>query len=111
MSGAVRTPQDRAFDALVGGTFDDPFAILGPHRDSSSGRPALVIRTFHPEASQVEVVTPDQVVPMVRVRRDGLFEATLARDQQPHEVQYRLRIHESDRTRETADPYRYGQVV
>jgi len=111
MSGAVRTPQDRALDALAGGTFDDPFAILGPHRDASSGRPAIVIRTFQPPASAVDVVTRDQVVPMTRVRRDGLFEAMVATNQPPHELQYRLRILEGDRVREIVDPYRYGQVI
>jgi len=111
MSSAVRTSQDRAFDALVGGTFDDPFAILGPHRETSGGRSAIVVRTFQPAASRVEVVASDQVLPMVRVRREGLFEAALPRDHQPHELQYRLRIHEGDRVREMVDPYRYGQVV
>ena len=111
MSGAVRSPQDRAFDALAAGTFDDPFAILGPHRDSSGGRSAIVVRTFQPAASRVDVVMPDQVVPTTRVRREGLFEATLAKAQQPHELPYRLRVHEGDHVREIVDPYRYGQVI
>src|SRR4051794_33552587 len=111
MSGAVRTPQDLVFDALVAGTFDDPFASLGPHRDGSGAHPAIVIRAFQPAASRVDVVTADHVVPMVRVRREGLFEAIVARDHQPHELQYRLRIHEGDHVREIVDPYRYGQVI
>src|SRR6187399_1696051 len=111
MSGAVSTPQDRAFDALVGGTSGDPFAVLGPHRDTANGRPAIVVRTFQPSASRVELIAMDQVVPMTRVRREGLFEATVAQDRQPHEFHYRLRIHEGDHLRETADPYHYGQVI
>jgi 1,4-alpha-glucan branching enzyme len=111
MSGAVSTPQDRAFDALAGGTFDDPFAILGPHRETVSGRPAMVVRTLQPAASRVDLVSADQVVPMRRVRREGLFEGQLAGDQQPHEVQYRLRVHEGDHVRDVVDPYRYGQVI
>src|SRR6478609_8207909 len=111
MTGAVRTPQDQALDAVVSGTFNDPFAILGPHRDTRGGRPAMVVRTFQPLASRVEVITGDQAVPMVRLRREGLFEASVATDQQPHELQYRLRLYEGARVREVVDPYRYGQII
>src|SRR3954454_17348594 len=103
MSGAVSTPQDCAFDALAGGTFEDPFAFLGPHSSTADRRPAMVVRTFQPSASRVDLIAADQVVPMTRVRREGLFEATVAEDRQPHEFQYRLRIHEGDRVRETTD--------
>ena len=51
MSGAVRRAVDRVFDSVSGGTCDDPFAILGPHRDTVNGRPVLIIRTFQPAAS------------------------------------------------------------
>jgi 1,4-alpha-glucan branching enzyme len=69
------------------------------------------VRTFQPAASGVELVTSDRVVPMTRIRREGLFEATVNEDVAPHEFIYRLRIHEGERVREIVDPYRFGQVI
>jgi 1,4-alpha-glucan branching enzyme len=111
MSGAVRTAADRVFDAITGGTQDNPFAVLGPHREMVNGRPAIVVRTFQPSASGVELVMPDKTVPMTRIRREGILEATIDQDVAPHEFVYRLRIHEGERVREIVDPYRFGQVI
>ncbi len=111
MSGAVRTAADRVFDAITGGTHDNPFAILGPHRETVSGRPAMIVRTFQPGATGVELVMADQTLPMTRVRREGIFEATVDQDAAPHEFAYRVRIHEGERTREIVDPYRFGQII
>ena len=111
MSGAVRTAADLAFDAIAGGTHDNPFAVLGPHREVVNGRPSMIVRTFQPSATGIELVMRDETVPMTRVRREGLFEATVERDGAPHEFAYQLRVHEGDRAREIVDPYRFGQIV
>jgi 1,4-alpha-glucan branching enzyme len=111
MSGAVRTPADRMFDAITGGTQDNPFAVLGPHRETAGTGTRIVVRTFQPGASAVDVVTGERTVPMTRIRREGIFEASIAQDVLPHELDYRLRIHETDRVRDVADPYRYGQII
>ena len=111
MTGAVRTAADRLFDAITGGTQDNPFAVLGPHRETQDGRPGLLVRTFQPAASQVELVLAERALPMTRVRREGIFEATVPQDVSAHELQYRLRIHEGERVRDIVDPYRYGQVI
>jgi 1,4-alpha-glucan branching enzyme len=111
MTGAVRTAVERVFDALAGGTEDDPFGVLGPHRETRDGRPVVVVRTFQPAASDVELITSGRTLPMTRVRREGIFEAVVSHDVAAHELEYRLRVHERERPREIADPYRYGQII
>jgi len=112
MTGAIRTVEEDALDAIVAGRADDPFAVLGPHASTRNGRQALVIRTMRPSASAVELVTADRVIAMERRHPDGLFEATLdAGSGSVSEVAYRFRIHEAGDTRETSDPYRFGQVL
>jgi 1,4-alpha-glucan branching enzyme len=112
MTSALRTAEDRAFDAVASGTSDDPFAVLGRHTATLDGRPAVVIRTMQPAASGVDLVTPDRVTPMQRRRRDGLFEATVPFDGRSLlELPYRLRVHGASDVREIADPYQYGQVL
>jgi 1,4-alpha-glucan branching enzyme len=110
MSGATRTIEDQALDALSTGTCDDPFAILGPHAVTLNARPALVIRTMQPAASEVQLVTSDRAVPMRRIRHEGLFEALVpVTDTAP--LAYRFRIREGTTQREVADPYRFGPTL
>ena len=112
MTGAIRTVEEDARDAVVAGRADDPFAVLGPHASTCNGRQALVIRTMRPSASAVELVTEDRVIAMEKRHPDGLFEVTLdAGSRSVSEVAYRFRIHEAGDTRETSDPYRFGQVL
>jgi hypothetical protein len=66
MSRAVPTREDERLDAVAGGICADPFAMLGRHDTRVNGRPAVVVRTMQPTASQVELVTPDGVTPMER---------------------------------------------
>jgi 1,4-alpha-glucan branching enzyme len=107
--GATRTIADQALDAITAGTGDDPFASLGPHVVTLKGRPAFVIRTIQPAASTVELVTGDRVLPMTRVRPDGLFELIVPGPDSP--MPFRFRLHEGSRTRDIDDPYRFGQVL
>jgi 1,4-alpha-glucan branching enzyme len=116
MTGAARTADDRVFDALTGGTHDDPFAVLGPHRVTTAGRRATVVRTFQPHASAVDLVTStrgsrDRVTAMDRVRREGVFAAAIDHDGEPDELTYTLRVREGEHVHELVDPYRYGQVI
>jgi 1,4-alpha-glucan branching enzyme len=110
MSLATRTAEDTALDALVLGTHDDPFSLLGRH-DTTHGR-EVVIRTLQPSAESVELVTPDGVFSMEKVRPEGLFETRRPLDGRPAmDLVYRLRVHEGSNTRECVDPYQYGQVL
>ena len=112
MTVDVRTAEDGALDAIALGTHDNPFAVLGRHRVIAGGRPALVIRTMQPAASEVLVVTPDRIIGMQRRRPAGLFEATVPLDgADPEEFAYRFRVREGDTTRDIADPYGFGQVL
>ena len=107
----MRVADDEAVDAIVAGTSDDPFAVLGRHRVIVDGKPALVVRTMQPAASDVQLVTDDRVYGMQRRRPDGLFEATLPFDGRPEDFAYRFRVREGGVTRDVIDPYQFGQVL
>ncbi len=112
MTPGVRTTEDEALDAIASGTSDDPFAVLGRHRVVVDGRPALVIRTLQPAASDVQLVTADRVFGMQRKRAEGLFEATVPlRGLTPEEFAYWFRVREGTLTRDVVDPYQFGQVL
>ena len=112
MTGATRTAEDDLLEAVVGGSSDDPFAVLGRHTTTHHGRPAVVIRTMQPAASSVELVTDTGVIPMTRRRPEGLFEATVPLDgRDPQTFAYRFRIHDGGSVREVMDPYQFGQVL
>ena len=114
MSAPVRAPADEVLDALVSGTSDNPFAVLGPHRVVVDGRPALLIRTLQPSASEVQLVTRDRVFAMQR-RSDGVFETKVpldgVLDGEPDAFDYWFRLREGSVTRDAGDPYRFGQIL
>ncbi len=112
MTSGVRTTEDQALDAIAAGTNDDPCAVLGRHVVVVDGRPALVIRTLQPAASDVQLVTADRVFGMQRKRAEGLFEATVPlRGLTPEEFAYWFRVREGTLTRDVVDPYQFGQVL
>ena len=107
----MRVADDEAVDAIVAGTSDDPFAVLGRHRVIVDGKPALLVRTMQPAASDVQLVTDDRVYGMQRRRPDGLFEATLPFEGSPEDFAYRFRVREGGVPRDVIDPYQFGQVL
>ena len=111
MALGVRRAEDDALDAIVSGTSDDPFAVLGRHRVIVDGKPALVIRTMQPAASEVQLVTDDRMFGMQRRRTGGLFEATVPFDGGAEDFAYRFRVREGAATRDVIDPYQFGQVL
>src|SRR5262245_26672610 len=112
MSSAIRTAGADQLEAVVAGTSDNPFAILGRHQTTVDGRPALIIRTLQPAAAAVELVTDAGVISMTRRRPEGLFEAVLPLEGRDlHDVGYRFRVHEGSVAREVVDPYQFGQVL
>ena len=104
----ARTVDDEALDAISSGRAVDPFAVLGPHR-TGPRRSLLVVRTMQPGASAVELVTPDRVLTMPRVRQEGLFELTLPATTSLDS--YLFRVHDDEGSTEIVDPYRFGQVL
>ena len=111
MAVGVRSAEDDALDAIVAGTSDDPFAVLGRHRVVVDGRPALVVRTLQPAASDVQLITDDRMFGMQRCRADGLFEAKIPFDGRPEDFSYRFRVREGAVTRDVVDPYQFGQIL
>jgi len=57
--------------AIAGGYHSTPFDILGIHRHTVDGKPAIVIRTFQPQALTVSVLRGFQAYPMHRIHQDG----------------------------------------
>ena len=112
MTPGDRMTNDTALDAIASGTSDDPCAVLGRHEIVVDGRPALVIRTLQPAASDVQLVTADRVFGMQRKRAEGLFEAVVPRQGfTPEKFAYRFRVREGTLTRDVIDPYQFGQVL
>jgi 1,4-alpha-glucan branching enzyme len=107
----ARTGDAEALDAIVAGTSDDPFAVLGRHRVVVDGNPAVLVRTLQPAASDVQLVTDDRVFGMQRRRPDGLFEATVPLEGRAEDFAYRFRVREGAVTRDVIDPYQFGQVL
>src|SRR5690349_9624908 len=104
-------------NSFLSGTHSDPFRILGPHRMGDD----LVIRTFRPEARQVEITLNGSAstkaaadtssrVEAEKIHRDGFFQAKIpnaARD-----LNYRLQITNWDGSEYTVrDPYQYGPIM
>src|SRR5262245_28180410 len=92
MSGAFPSTVEPALAALAAGTCDDAFAVLGRHPDPTDSTRAIV-RTVQPQSSGVDVVLDDGVVPMSRVRSEGVFEASVPLGGVPlATLPYRLRV-------------------
>ena len=95
-----------AFDALVGGRHNDPYAILGLHKAGGS----RVVRTLQPQAQSVELIDVSGSVlsKMQRVHADGLFCAEMP----PRKRSYRLRITTSDgKQKDHEDCYRFAPTL
>ncbi|MGC1779948.1 MAG: 1,4-alpha-glucan branching protein GlgB [Xanthobacteraceae bacterium] len=91
--------------ALAHGSYDNPFAVLGPH-DVEGGR---IVRAFLPGAARVEVLRQSDgaaLAQLVPGAEEGLFENFL-RDRSP----YRLRIVWPNAVQETEDPYSFALLL
>src|SRR5688572_9925411 len=111
MSGASSSARTSAISALVEGTSDDPFAVLGRHDTALNGQPAVVFRTLQPGAVGVELATQSGVWTMTLLA-GGLFEVVLPSDPgNSLNREYSFRIRNGHTTREIQDPYRFGQLL
>ena len=111
MSGAIQTADDHALDAVVAGTSDDPFAVLGRHATTLDGRPAVVVRTMQPAASAVELVTPDAVTPMTRRVPTGCSRPRPARRTRRTTSPTASASTRRPASARSIDPYQFGQVL
>ena len=89
--------------ALADGQVDNPFAILGPHRDEA-GR---FIRVYVPGADAVSAVFDDgEAVALSAAEPAGLFAGRVA-----NEGRYVLQIAWQAATQTTEDPFAFGPVL
>jgi len=94
------------FSALAAGSHNNPFAVLGPHRQGN----ARVVRTFQPGATGVQLVDRSGTVlaDMDYVHPAGIFSSTLP----PRKRHYLLRVHRDDQVYEDLeDPYRFPSTL
>lgn len=109
MSNYSPTLDKAIISAVVNGSFNDPFSVLGSHTlATGKGR---VIRVFLPGAESVEAVGKDGkhlMCKMHRIHRDGLFEGVMSRKSQSP---YQLRVQFPLTTVLLQDPYRFGSTL
>ena len=92
--------------AIVDGRHDNPFSILGPHRE----RGKRVVRVFLPNASSVELIDKNgrQLGATERVHPGGIFSGPLA----GRVRHYKLRVtDEAGMATEIEDPYRFPTTL
>jgi 1,4-alpha-glucan branching enzyme len=111
MGEAAAGVDRQALDAVVHGTCDDPFAVLGRHATVAGGRDAVVVRTMQPRAAEVDIALGGERLPMTRVRAAGLFEAVVPWDGEPDALVYRLVVRGPEGERALVDPYQFGPIL
>jgi 1,4-alpha-glucan branching enzyme len=91
-------------EALVAGTHDDPFRVLGPHGQGA----ARVVRAFVPGADTLRAIGPrgGRSRPFRRLHPDGLFEGAV-----PGTGRYTLEAVRDADTWTFHDPYAFGPLL
>ena len=89
----------------------DPFQVLGAHFLPPDEK-MVSIRMFHPHTASVSVISGGQLYPMKKIRPEGFYELTLARQLladphlDPFTYQYQLEFFDGQTLR-INDPYRF----
>jgi 1,4-alpha-glucan branching enzyme len=102
-------------DRLLRAEHYDPFQILGVHFTGKDNH-AAIIRCFQPPAESVELLIDNQVIPMEKVRNEGLFESSLDRQKvadrhlDPYNYQYKITYYDGV-VQTINDPYRFLPVL
>ncbi len=95
--------------ALLHGSHDDPFRVLGPHRVGED----TVIRIFRPEAKEIQVVAANdrsKVFPADRLHIEGLYQATVPNESP--DFPYLVKVLAFDGSEHLLrDPYSYGPIM
>jgi 1,4-alpha-glucan branching enzyme len=101
--------------AIVGGYHGAPFDVLGMHPLTEAGTPALVIRTFQPQALKVSVIRGGKFHHMQLVHPEGFFEATFRGEAGFFPYRFSITLPRSDeapeQNYEIEDPYRFPPVL
>ena len=96
--------------AIINAKHQDVFSVLGLHKHPTEE--GAVVRTFLPEALNVEVIdskTNESVVMLDLVDQAGLFEGKIGR--QLNVFNYRLRVSYKNVIQLVEDPYRYPSMI
>jgi len=96
----VDPEMSRHVDRLLGGEHHNPHEILGAHPSGHT----VVVRAWHPSATDATVVWDGGEQDMRRIDERGLFEAALRVETVPD---YRLRMRAGVHSWEMQDPYRF----
>ncbi len=98
-------------DRLLHAEHYDPFQVLGVHFSEKDAHKAI-IRCFQPHARSVDLLIDEHVIPMDKVRDEGLFESSIDRKQvadsdlDPYNYQYKITYHDGV-VQTINDPYRF----
>ncbi len=96
--------------AIVGGSYGDPFAVLGMHR--VPGRQSIAVRAMLPRARRVHVIdAADGTIAAELAQRDpaGLFAGIVQGRRKP--FPYRLRVTASNGEFQIEDPYCFPPIL
>ena len=105
---------EEEIDRIVYADHNDPFSVLGMHKEQGTGPDRLVVRAFLPQARKVGVVdsaTGQVVADLPQVREQGFFAGPVAGRQQAFRYRLRLLPYGSEETYDIEDPYRFGPVL
>jgi 1,4-alpha-glucan branching enzyme len=103
------SPDDIA--AIAGAYHGAPFDVLGQHAIATDDGPALVVRTFQPQAASVSVVRGDALHPMQPAGGvPGFFEALFPGDSQFTNYQLQITL-PTGIAYVAEDPYRFSPVL
>ncbi len=92
-----------ALASLVAGRFDDPFALLGPHRKGRSRH----VTAFDPGATALSAVVAGKAHPLTPLKGlKGVFHGKV-----PGTKPYHLRGEAEGQSWDMDDPYRFGPVL
>jgi 1,4-alpha-glucan branching enzyme len=111
-SPTIGTASRQEVRAILSAEHGDPFRILGIHRVTFRGKPAVAVRAFLPEARQAWVMPAeaDEPFPMRRLHPRGFFETVFPGRNKV--FPYRLRIQDDQgRNLESEDPYAFPPVL
>ncbi len=100
--------------ALVEGSHENPFDILGPHEVECEGRKAVAVRAFLPDSTQVWVLHPAHQTarPMRRIHPAGLYEAICPLTSENNLRDYQLRVVDQRGNVKTMhDPYSFPSYL
>jgi 1,4-alpha-glucan branching enzyme len=93
-------------EAIIDGTHQDPFSVLGCHRISET---EVLIRVFQPFTKYVELSIDGQHFPMVRIHAEGLFQFVGVYD---HVIPYEIvATIENGMTVRRYDSYAFGSLI